>query len=495
MQTPTKNPTVRHSDRQTLWALFCRPRTKCLLLLSLSGALALSACGGSHPNASQVAPVLSGNWQFTMASHTDGTAGDPSFSGGLQGGFLLQNNGAISGSILYAVSSSLAPQTACATGSASITGTISGAANEQTLTLAAIAGSETITLVGMLSPDGSTMSGTYTPSGTTCGYTETNPEIPQWSATLVPDLTGPIQGSFQSTGGTAGLNEQNFLVSGTLTQAVKTGAASATVTGSLNFSNATTNLSDYPCFGVADVTGQISGNSVSLQIVDADGTALGQIGPLSGSSLQAVTYDPTQNGYALQSLSGTGYAVYAPGCGGGSITNPADSGTVCLGVNTTTACQQPITLTPPSLAFSSQTIGSHQTTQTVTITNISSAIVGGLTLALSNGCPGSGSCLDSFTETDTCGADSIASPGQPFTLDSQQSCVATIMYSPQQACGSGISTGHCLTATLALTSANSDEIFTVPITGGVSVGAASNMGTETDAKGSSRAAHHHAQIE
>src|SRR5208282_1669213 len=95
--------------------------------------------------------TLAGNWQFTMASPSDG-----SFFGGLQGGFLQQSSGSLKGIAAYAVSLSqlLIP---CSSGSAAITGGISG----QNVTLTASAGNQTFMFAGTLSFDGSTMIGTY----------------------------------------------------------------------------------------------------------------------------------------------------------------------------------------------------------------------------------------------------------------------------------------------------------------------------------------------
>lgn len=225
-----------------------------LLLLLIACVMTLSSCGGSGSNSGNPQPSLqvAGNWQFTVAAPADG-----SFLGGLQGGFLLQQGSAVSGAAVYAVS---LPQLTfpCNSGSAPITGTITG----QSVTLTAVAGTQTFTFTGMLSSDGTTMAGTYAstagtaPDGSPCGTAQTGL---QWSALSVPPLTGPIQGSFHSTGGTSGLGNQDFLVTGGFTQSPNIGASNATVTGTLTFVNSLTNVSDYPCFAVASVNGQISG--------------------------------------------------------------------------------------------------------------------------------------------------------------------------------------------------------------------------------------------
>jgi len=103
---------------------------KTLLLTLLAATTMLSACGGGSSGGSENSETLSGNWQFTVANPPDG-----SFLGGLQGGFLLQTNGSVTGAAAYAVSLPLLPYP-CNSGSAQITGTISG----QDVTLTAVAG-------------------------------------------------------------------------------------------------------------------------------------------------------------------------------------------------------------------------------------------------------------------------------------------------------------------------------------------------------------------
>ena len=456
-------------------------RVKSLWVLLLAGTLMLSACGGgsSSGGGSQIPLSLSGNWQFTVAPPADG-----SYLGGLQGGFLLQNDGSVAGSAAYAVWLPQQFPYPCNSGSAQITGTISG----QNVTLTAVAGTQTFTFTGILSLDSTTMAGSYASTagtnggGTICGTVQTGL---QWSAALVPPITGSIQGTFYSTGGAAGLDEQEFLVSGALNQATNTGASSASVTGNLNFLNPTTNLSDYPCLSLATVSGEISGNTVVLQITGADGSVLGQIGDPVGSNgvtgVNPATVTLAQGGYAL-SGAGPTYMVATSTCPGGLIgigftPPPGDYGNICLALGSATACQEPITLTPSGLAFSAQVLGSPSTTQTITLANASGAALGGLTLVLANN-----SGANNFAETDACGVDGVPSQGQPFDLQPGQSCAVMVSFAPQAASG--------LTATLTVTSPSNDIILTAPITGsGVSANAAPTLAINDTFQG----VEHHAE--
>jgi hypothetical protein len=429
----------------------------------LAAAILLSACGGggASSGSSETPASLAGNWQFTMAPPADG-----SFLGGLQGGFLLQTNGSVTGNTAFAVSlpGLLIP---CNVGSAPIIGMISG----QTVNLTAVAGTQTFTLTGTLSLDGSTLAGTYTSTagtsgdGAPCGTLQTVPM--QWTAALVPPITGAVQGNFHSTGGAAGLSNQDFLVSGSLTQSANSGASTANVSGTLNFSN-----SDYPCFSsasnTANVSGQISGNFVTLQIVGSNQSVLGQIGEPADSNgasgLNPVNFDSVQGGYILHA-SGPAYMVASTDCPG-SLANTStagDFGNLCLSVGSAlgsaNACQQPIALTPAALTFPQQSVGTTST-QTITLANVSSTALSGLVLTFAN-VPAN---LANFAATDACGPQGASSQGQPFSLASSQSCVITIAFAPQCVSGCASSLNAALTVTSPV-STDTDKIFSVPVTG------------------------------
>jgi hypothetical protein len=431
----------------------------------------LSACGSSSSRAPGSNASLTGNWQFTLAPPADG-----SFLGGLQGGFLLQSGGSVSGAAAYAVS---LPQflIPCNTGSAAVTGAVNG----QNISLTAAAGTQTFSFTGTLSLDGATMVGTYaTTAGTAvngapCGTLQSGL---QWSASLVAPITGDIQGNFHSTSVRSGLNNQDFALSGNLVQGQNTGGSTATLTGTLSFLDPATNLSAYPCFVTAAVSGQISGTSVILQIVTTNGSIIGQIGQPADSptGINPVTYNSVQGGYILQGA-GPSYMVATSACPGslGSTSVAGDYGNVCLALataETPNACLQPISLAPASLAFPAQTTGTSST-QTIALANNSSTALSGLVVALAN-IPSSAS---NFSETDACGPAGIPSLGEPFDLAAGQSCAIMITFTPQQCAAQCQS---ALNATLTVTSpvsTDNDKVFAVPISGtGVTGSAASISG-------------------
>ena len=468
---------------------------KSLWVLLLAG-LILSGCGGGRSSSSsENSGPLAGNWQFMLASPSDGSfLGSPnpacaSTSGTLppicSGGFLLQNQGSVSGALVYSIqlppSQNSGSPTLCNSGSAPVTGTING----QNVTLTAVAGTQTFTLTGSLSADGSTMMGTYASTdGKGCGTAQTGLH---WSATSVKPLSGSVQGIFHSvagrfqtvTGDVLIISNQNFPVSGVLTQGANIGASNATVTGTLTFQG-------YPCLDTASVNGQISGNSVFLQIVASNGLNAGQIGSpgLASDTVSPVLFENTaQGGFVLQGANG--YGVNTQVCP--LANSPGDVGDVCLALGNSNSCTQPISLSPASLTFPAQAVGSMPTTQTITLTNTdpSNATLTGLSISSLSEPTGTFSGLSdftglpNFTEQDNCASASQAT----FSLAPQQSCSITILFAPQQSCpwlpflgapspsALGAPPSVCplpLTATLTVnspTSADSLTSFAVPILG------------------------------
>jgi hypothetical protein len=473
------------------------PTSLCFFLLVI-GVFTTLSCGKGSTDPTQVDPQVGGNWQFTLTSNGTSFAASP-----LQGGFLLQQNGSITGQVEFSIllpSSNGGLNINCNSGTATVTGTMSGQSVSLTATIGSLdqdgnPTSQTIALNGgALSTNGTAMqNGTYS---VTSGYALVNGQLVacgtaddagNWSATQVPPLKGGFQGFFHSTIG-AGFTNQNFPVSGTFTQGPNIGAASATVTGTLLFQDPVTLLNDYPCLSTASVNGTISGNSVLLQIFSTTGTPVGQIGqtPGSVSPPMAVTLDSTQSGYIVHNLNGAtagnnggGYVVTTKSCPAG------DSGNLCLALGGSKACNQPITLTPSSLTFPAQLLGSSPTTQTIALSNNSSSALSGLKLLLidqdsflfylSGGSDFNG--VHNFTEQDNC------TQGGAIALNAGASCTITVLFSPQESCPwlpqpqgganiDGIAPAMCplpLTASLTVSvpsgSADADSQFSVPLTG------------------------------
>lgn len=475
--------------RRTVSAAF--PTVGCVLLLAV--ILVLSGCGGSSSsNNSERNAAVSGNYQFSM------TPPDPNYPVstpyGLQGGFLVANNGKVSGQVTYSIAFDQLQNGAplvCDSGSAMVTGTVSG----QTLALTAVAGTQTFALTGTLGPNNSITNGQFmtqggSVGGAVCGAATSQGTSQVWSAVNVPPLSGSLTGTFHSTG--LSLNNQEFQVTGSLVQGENIGATSATVTGSLSFVDPVTLLSDYPCFpaGYVNVNGQISGNTVILQLIGTDGSSNGQIGIAASqvpnsTGLAQVTLDPMQaNGAYILHSTGQGYQVDTKSCRPPSGSSLGEFGFLCLGLNNTTACQQPITLSPPALVFSPQLLMctaqncppnglGAPTTQNITLTNNQppgAAPLTGLTLNFLPSIVQSDFTTNpNFTEADNCSAFLTSST-------SGQSCNIAITFAPQEGCSwapgsGGVPVAACplpLTATLTLStpaSADNDAQFAVPITG------------------------------
>jgi len=466
----------------------------CLLLLVIVVFTTLSCGGGSSVAPPEVGPQVAGNWQFTLTTTSTSFAASP-----LQGGFLLQQNGSITGQIEFSVllPSSNGGNANCNSGTATVTGTMRGQSVNLTATIGSLdqngnPTSQTIALSGgaLSANNSSIQKGTYSVSS---GYALVNGQLVacgtaddagNWSATLVPPLTGGFQGFFHSTTG-AGFANQNFPVSGTFTQGPNIGAASATVTGTLLFQDPVTLLNNYPCMSTASVNGTISGNSVLFQIFSTNGAPIGQIGQTPGSENPptAVTFDSTQNGYVVHNLNGNGlggYALTTKSCSTG------DAGNLCLALGSSKACNQPITLTPFSLNFPPQLLGSAPTTQTITLTNNSSSALSGLKLLFSDrdsllfytSGGGDYNGVSNFIEQDNC------TQQGSITLNSGASCTITVFFSPQESCPwlpqpqgggasiDGLAPAQCplpLTASLTVSvpngSADGDSEFSVPVTG------------------------------
>jgi hypothetical protein len=417
----------------------------------------------------------------------------PSTLYGLQGGFLLDKNGSVTGQAVYSVSGIRQDNNqwaVCNSGTATIAGIIQG----QTATLTAIAGSQTFSLSGTIGSDRTITNATFTTTGgtaagfITCGIPTTTGL--SWSAASVPSLTGPITGTFHSTEtlGASGLRDQTFPVTGSFTQGPNIGASNATITGTLSFVDSATLLSLYPCLsdGLLSVNGQISGTSVILHLIATEGSNVGQIGnPVSATNtntVQPVAFNSTANGPVLQSQTAPAYVVNTKPCPfpGGSSDNHEDSGNICLALKSS-ACQQPITLSPTVLIFPSQVLGTTSTVQTIKVTNVSGGLLSNLTWTPQNDdfsdFTGQGNFTFATTQGDPC--DGVGPQSGTFSLDAGQSCTFKVTFAPQESCAwqpfgappTGAPPAQCpipLTASLTiqtLSSPDNDTSYRVPITG------------------------------
>jgi len=417
-----------------------------ILLLAAVTAV-LSSCGSSSTNSEQSGPQIAGNWQFTLT-----TDGDSFVSSPLQGGFLLQENGSLTGQIVFAIVLPSGSTTAiCNSGAAPVTGTISG----KTVSLTAVVGTldqdgnpatQTLKLTGgTLSANNSTIqNGTYS---LTAGFALVNQQLTpcgaatdqgSWSASSLPTLTGGFQGFFHSVSGGASLDGQDFPVSGTLTQGPNTGASYTAVTGTLVFKDPATLFNDYPFLTTASVNGEVSGNTVSLQIYGSNGVVVGQVGGVPPFP-QVTLSIGSAAGFVMQGRGG--YALSTKSCPAGSA-GIGDVGNVCLAFGRSTGCTQPITLSPLSAVFLPQLLGSPPTTQTITISNTTNSALAGAQINLTendsqffypNG--GDFNGVPNFTVLQTGQASdcaTLAPLGSAFSLET--SCNVTVQFSPQQSC-------------------------------------------------------------
>jgi hypothetical protein len=252
------------------------------ILACLAVPILMTGCGSSSSqnSSSSASSGISGNWQMSLTPA--GSTSDPKY----QSGFLVQSAETISGSVIVA-------DNPCS-GIGTVNGTVSGSDVSLVVTLSGI----TINLTGSVSGQDA-MSGNYTVLSSGCEWSGVSPQTGTWTATQIPPLSGNITAGTLTAQGTPYTG-----ITGQLTQGANTGVSTAALSGTIS-------IPGY-CFTSANVVGTISGTAVALNLLDSNGTQIGEItSTLNGSSLTGLLY------YLGQGADGT------KGCrepGGGNIT-------------------------------------------------------------------------------------------------------------------------------------------------------------------------------
>jgi hypothetical protein len=229
--------------------------------------LFVSSCGGSKSTPSSSASVA-GNWQISLVD-----AGDTKATIS-QSGSLLQNNETVSGSLLF-------NDSAC-----SGVGDVQGSVTGTDVSLAVNPTGSQINLTGTMgatsgsacSGSNACMGGTYITLSTGCADAKTVPSSGTWTATLVSPLSGNMTGTFTSSQGAA------YSVTGKVSQGTNAGASSTPLSGSVTFGGGF-------CYSSANIVGSISGTAVVMNLVEADGTQIGQISGISSIDGSSVSGD------------------------------------------------------------------------------------------------------------------------------------------------------------------------------------------------------------
>lgn len=255
------------------------------LVFAVVLSLLMTACSSSSSKSDPAATgPLTGNWQMNLQPSNTNLKPNP------QAGFLLQSSDVVSGSVSFT-------DVPCS-GVAPVSGTVTGSAVSLTLTPTGIE----VLLDGTLGTGNTSMGGTYTILSTGCSGTETAPQTGTWTANQVSPINGSLTGSFISNH-----TALSYPATGMASQAPNTGVSSVDLTGSLS-------VSGY-CFASATINGVVSGTSVVMNLIAADGVT--QIGRVQVSS----SFDGTI-------LTGT-YNILPQG-NGNPPCGDGDSGTVSL---------------------------------------------------------------------------------------------------------------------------------------------------------------------
>jgi hypothetical protein len=215
------------------------------IVLSFAVLLLLTSCGNSSKNIPSTSAGVSGNWQMSLQPS------NPNWRPTAQSGFLLDDNGNLTGSMMF-------NDIACS-GVGNVSGNVSGSNVTFTVTPTGLNMQFT---GGMSQPD--TMTGSYMILSSGCAGPYSAPQTGTWTANLVTPLSGNIQGTFTSNAGVI------YAITGQLSQGSNTGVSAATLSGTLS-------TTGYCFFTTTNLTGAISGTAVVLNLVASDGTQIGQV--------------------------------------------------------------------------------------------------------------------------------------------------------------------------------------------------------------------------
>ena len=362
------------------------------LAVILAGLAVLAGCGGSSKPVSTGA--LAGNWQFTLKKTTNPRTTT------LLSGFLQQTGKAVTGAVELTPPLSSPPP--CG-GSFQVAGSGDG----QNVTLTVNEGGATVSLTGISSA--SAMGGTYSLVASGCGKDESG----TWTATLVKPLTGTFQGILHSTDSSGILpllRGGDFAVTGQLLQGDNVGATHATLTGTIQALSLPTGPT-YPCFTDATLSGTITGTAVLLNIIGSNGLVLGTIG---NAATGTTSVNAKPDGSGLAGLNG--YSINkSSGC------SSQEKGNVCVDLGSSTSCKQPIAFSQDIVAFNPILVATSSSSQTVTVTNQSSADIDLTSLEAGVQGVNSGDYTADFSAC-------------PATLPTGASCPIPITFTPSAGC-------------------------------------------------------------
>jgi hypothetical protein len=237
---------------------------RCRLIVLVALLFVLISCSSTSSKTDPAAAngVLTGNWQMSLQPSNSKLKPNP------QSGFLLQTADAVTGSVNVT--------DAPCSGIADVNGTVTGTAVSLSMNPSGIE----ISLTGTLGSGNTSMSGDFTILSTGCSGTETAPQTGTWTADMVSPVTGNIAGTFTSNH--TGLA---YSVSGQTTQGPNTGVSNAALSGNLS-------VTGY-CFASATINGVVSGTSVVMNMIAADGSQIGQVN--ATTSLDGTTLTGTYN--------------------------------------------------------------------------------------------------------------------------------------------------------------------------------------------------------